>query len=107
MANLAQTVVQRVTEDFTGQIVVLKDADSLGVRVATAASLADLAAKVNSELQRNLLSNIGGEGPRASSAVWTPAVDDDLGVANATLHGTLALGLNGTIVHISTSVEVS
>ena len=39
------------------------------------------------------------------SIVRVPSLDD-LGVADATLHGTLALGLNGTIVHIATTVAV-
>ena len=106
VANVAQTVCQRTTERFAGQIIVLKPADGDGKRVATPESLNALAAKVNSDLSKNLLSNVGGEGQRASSAVWTPATDDDLGVADATLHGTLALGLNGTIVHIATTVAV-
>lgn len=107
VVNLARTVVQRTTENFVGQTLILKAADALGRRFATAASLADLQAKVNAELQTNLLSNIGGEGQRASSAVWTAATDDDMGIADATLNGTLDLGLNGTIVHVATVVEVS
>lgn len=106
IANLAQTVCQAQTEQFAGQVLVLQAADETGKRVAKPASLAVLAAKVNEELRRNLLENIGGEGQRASSCVWTPATDDDLGVANATLHGTCALNLNGTLVHISTVVGV-
>ena len=107
VARLAQTVTQRITENFAGATLVLNPPDTFGVRTATTASLSSLAAKVNSELQRNILSNIGGEGQRASIAKWTPATDDDMGVANATLHGTLDLELNGTIVHIATTVEVS
>lgn len=107
VTNVAQTVVQRVTENFAGATLVLNEADVDGKKTATTASLGIFAAKVNSELKRNLLSDIGGEGPRASSAKWTPATDDDLGVADATLHGTLALNLKGTIVHIATAVAVS
>jgi len=107
VASLAQTVCQRATENFAGATIVLLPPDTNGRRFATQASLADLAAKVNRDLQNNLLINRGDGNPRASSAVWTPATNDDLGVANATLHGTLALGLNGTIVHIATTVEVS
>lgn len=102
VTNVAQTVVQRVTENFAGATLVL-NADG----TATTASLAIFAAKVNSELKRNLLTDIGGEGPRASSAKWTPATNDDLSVADATLHGTLDLNLKGTIVHIATAVAVS
>jgi hypothetical protein len=106
ISSLAQTVCQTVTEGFAGMVLVLKPADANGKRVATPKSIAILEAKVNSELQRNLLSNVGGEGQRASVATWTAATDDDLGVANATLHGTLDLQLNGTLVHISTTVGV-
>lgn len=104
--NLARTVAQRTTENFAGQTLVLKSPDTLGRRFATAASLKDLEAKVNRELQTNLLSNIGGEGQRASAAKWTAATDDDFGIADATLNGTLTLELNGTIVTIQTVVEV-
>lgn len=106
VVNLARTVVQRTTENFAGQTLVLKSPDTLGRRYATAASLKDLEAKVNRELQTNLLSNIGGEGQRASAAKWTAATDDDFGIADATLNGTLSLELNGTIVTIATNVEV-
>lgn len=106
VASLAQTVCQRTTEGFAGATLVLKPPAVGGQRYATAASLADLAAKVNAELQTNLLSNIGGEGQRASAAKWSPATDDDFGIADATLHGSLALELNGTIVHIATVVGV-
>ncbi len=102
VASLAQTVVQRTTERFVGQTLVLNTDGT-----ATTSALADLEAKVNSELQTNLLSDVGGEGQRASRASWTAATDDDLSVAEATLNGTLALNLNGTIVHIATVVEVS
>ncbi len=102
VANLAQTVVQRTTENFIGVTLKLNSDGT-----ATAKSLADLKAKVDSELQRNLLSNVGGDGPRASSAEWIPATDDDFGVAEATLHGVAELKLNGTIVHVVTVVEVT
>ena len=65
IANLAQTICQKVTEGFAGQVLVLNAADVNGKRTAKPASLAVLAAKVNEELRRNLLENVGGEGPRA------------------------------------------
>ena len=106
VANVAQTVCQRATEDFVGQVLVLNPPDSGGVRTATKRALTILEAKVNAELQRNLLANLQGDGPRASSAKWTAATDDDLGVVGATLNGTLELNLNGTIFQIATIVEV-
>lgn len=106
IANLFQTVVQATTENFAGQTLVLEPADNTGKRVATTTSLKDFEDKVNGELSRYLLGNLGGEGPRASVAYWTAATDDDLGGSDATLHGIGTLELNGTIVHISTTVNV-
>jgi hypothetical protein len=102
VANVSQTVCQRTTEQFVGQSLVLNSDGT-----AKSSSLADLEAKVNGELTRNLLANLKGEGPRASSARWIAATDDDLSVAEATLNGTNELGLKGTIHTIATSVEVS
>ena len=106
VSNLAQTICQATTEKFAGKTLVLEPADNAGKRVATDASLKAFQEKVNAELERYLLSNIGGEGPRASVARWTAAVDDDLGIADATLHGSLDLQVNGTLVHVSTVVKV-
>lgn len=106
VASLAQTVVQQTTENFAGQTIVLEPADETGKRVATTASLREFEGKVNSELIRYLLSNIGGDGPRASVAKWVAATDDDLGIVDAVLNGTLTLELNGTITHIATAVAV-
>ncbi len=106
VANLAQTVNQRTTESFAGQTLVLEPADDAGKRVATSTSLKLFENKVNGELARELLSNKGGDGQRASKAIWTAATDDDLGVTDAILHGDLELELNGTIVHIATALRV-
>jgi hypothetical protein len=102
VSSLVQTVVQRETENFVGTTLVLNDDGT-----ATTASLRVLEAKVDAALLRNRAPNFAGENPRWSSARWTAATDDDLSVAEATLHGTCALNLNGTIVHVTTSVEVS
>lgn len=102
VANVAQTVCQTVTERFAGKTLVLKTDGT-----ATPSSLADLKAKVDAELQRNLLSNIGGAGQRASAAAYTPRTDDDLRGETATLNGDCALNLKGTVVHIATTVGVS
>ena len=106
IATRAQTVNQRTTENFAGQTLVLEPADDAGKRVATSTSLKLFESKVNGELARELLSNKGGDGQRASVAEWTAAVDDDLGVVDAILHGDLELELNGTIVHIATALRV-
>lgn len=102
VASLVQTVVQRETENFVGATLVLKSDGT-----AATASLRVLEARVNSALQNNRAPNFAGENPRWSSAIWTAATDDNLSIAGATLNGTCVLNLNGTIVHVATSVEVS
>jgi len=106
VANLCQTIVQRVTENFAGATLILQEPEETGEKYATPESLAAFEGKVDDELARYLLSNIGGAGPRCSSVKWNAATDDDLGIADATLHGTCELNLKGTIVHISTTVAV-
>ncbi len=105
-ANVMQTVVQAVTETWIGETMQLQPANELGQRFATEASLNDLEQAVNDEVAKNMLTNIGGEGPRASVARWAARRDDDLGVPDATIHGVGTLELNGTIVHVSTSIGV-
>lgn len=107
VANTAQTICQMVTENFAGATLVLQAADESGKRYATTQSLKEFESKVNEELSSQMLSSAGGEGPMCSSVRWAAATDDDLGAADATLHGTCALDFNGTIVHIATTVKVS
>jgi hypothetical protein len=101
VANVACTVNQQVTEDAIGQVLRLNSDGT-----ATADSLQQIQEQVNSALDRALLQDLFGEGPRASGAYWEPATDDILNVVGATLNGTLTLTLNGTIEHIATSVAV-
>ncbi len=106
VTNLARTVVQRATENFAGRTPSLKRPDALGRRYISAAARVDFEAEVDRDLQTNILSNIGGEGQRASYAKWSMATDDDLGVPDAPVNGVLDLELNGTIVRINTNVQV-
>ena len=101
VANLASTVVQAETENQIGQVLQL-NSDGTG----TKASLSIIEQRVNTQLQINLLQQFS-EGPRASSAVWSASKTDILNVPGATLNGTLALNLNGTIEKIATSVNVT
>lgn len=101
VANLACTVVQTETENAIGQVLELNP-DGTG----TDASLALIEDRVNTELQVNLLQQFQ-EGPRASSAVWSASRTDILSPAGATLDGTLALELDGTLENITTTVAVS
>jgi hypothetical protein len=105
VANLAMTVVQRVTESFIGKTPVLNAPNSEGKRTLTKLERTKLETRVNGELQRNLLAPVNGK-QRASLAKWTAATDDDLGVANATLNGVAEINVNGTIVKVNTIVKV-
>jgi hypothetical protein len=98
--NLAQTTVQRATENLIGASVPLNEDGT-----ATSDALKSIAARVNRELQRTVLVNIG-EGVRASKCVWTPSSDDILSGTEALLTGTLELNLNGTIHSVATTIKV-
>lgn len=98
--NVACNTVQTATENVIGRTLILNSDGT-----ATKGSLAVIAAEVNNALDIALLKS-NGEGPRASSAVWTPDPSDLYNVAEPVMHGTLALLLNGTVHSIQTSVRV-
>ncbi len=103
VANLACTVVQQATENVVGKVLQLNDDGT-----ATSAALARIEESINTDLEQSLLvEKVIGEGPRASKAVWRASTDDVLNVVDATLTGVLDLRVNGTIVHVETSVKVS
>lgn len=101
VADLACGVVQAATENAIGTVLALNTNGT-----ATTASLSLLAQRVNKQLAINLLQNFS-EGPRASSAIWTPSTTDILNTPGATLNGNLALVLDGTLEQIATTVTVS
>jgi hypothetical protein len=100
VANVAQTVAQTEAENAIGQVLQLNSDGT-----ATTESLNKIKERVNSALQKNLLQDTG-EGPRASSATWTPAADDVLNVPGALLNAVLELNLNGTLEKIATTVRI-
>jgi hypothetical protein len=100
VANLACTVAQAETENAIGQVLQLNP-DGTG----TDASLGKIAERVNSALQINLL-QAKSEGPRASSATWSPSKTDVLSVPGAALTGVLDLRINGTLEQIKTTVRI-
>jgi len=100
VANVAQTVAQTEAENAIGQVLQLNSDGT-----ATTESLNKIKERVNSALQNNLLQDTG-EGPRASSATWTPAADDVLNVPGALLNAVLELNLNGTLEKIATTVRI-
>jgi hypothetical protein len=100
VADLACTVVQAETENAIGQVLQLNK-DGTG----SAASLGLIEQRVNRALQTNILQRFA-EGPRATSAVWSASKTDVLNVPSATLNGTLALELNGTLEKIDTKVNI-
>lgn len=100
VVNLACTTVQLATENVIGRSLTL-NADGTATREA----LNTIATEVNAALGLALLTS-RGEGPRASSATWTPSSTDVLNVAEAVLTGVLELNLNGTIHSVDTRVRV-
>jgi hypothetical protein len=72
---------------------------------ATKGALAVIAAEVNAALELELLTS-RGEGPRASSAVWTPNPADVYNVPEPLMTGTLVLLLNGTVHSVTTTVRI-
>jgi hypothetical protein len=103
VANLGCTIVQKATENVVGKVLQLNDDGT-----ATSAALQIIEEAVNTDLEQALLREfVPGEGPRASKAVWRASTDDNLGVVDATLTGTLDLQLQGTVVHVATVVKIS
>src|SRR5690606_10952061 len=98
--NAACNTVQIATENVVGRTLQLNTDGT-----ATRESLNVIQGEVNAQLDIALLSS-RGEGPRASSAVWTPASDDLYNIAEPTLNGVLTLLLNGTIHSVATRVRV-
>jgi hypothetical protein len=101
VTNLASTICQSATEAAIGQTLVL-NSDGTG----TNDSLSRIEKQVNKALQVGLLQQFA-EGPRCSNAVWSASRTDILSTVGATLNGTLALNINGTIESIATQANVS
>jgi hypothetical protein len=99
--NAACNTVQIATENVVGRTLQL---NSNGT--ATQESLNVIQGEVNAQLDIALLSS-RGEGPRASSAVWSPASDDDYSVSEPLMNGVLTLVLNGTVHSVATRVRVN
>jgi hypothetical protein len=98
--NHAVNTVRTATENVIGRSLILNSDGT-----ATRDSLAVIAAEVNAQLELELLSS-RGEGPRASSAVWTPNPADVYNVPESLMTGTLDLVLNGTVHSVSTQVRI-
>jgi hypothetical protein len=96
----ACNTVQIATENVIGRTLQLNSDGT-----ATKESLNVIQGEVNAALDIALLSS-RGEGPRASSAVWTPASDDLYNVAEPLMNGVLTLLLNGTVHSVATRVRV-
>ena len=101
VTNLAQQICQAATENVVGRSLVLNPDGT-----ATTDSLQTMQSEVQSALDLALLKNTRGQGPRASSATWTPSTDDVLNVVDAVLTGVLLLNLNGTIVTVNTTLKI-
>lgn len=102
VTNLAQTIVQRSTENVAiGQTLILNPDGT-----ATSDSLKSIEAPVNSALKNQLLTNLLGEGQRASGAVWTADPSTVYNVAEPIMVGTLNLLLNGTVHSVVTTIKI-
>jgi hypothetical protein len=98
--NTVCNTVQLATENAIGRSVPL-NADG----TATSDFLKVLAAEVNAALELEILQS-RGEGPRASSCVWTPNAADIYNVPEPTTNGTVRLVLNGITHTFATRVQV-
>jgi hypothetical protein len=98
--NAGCNTVQLATENVIGRTLQLNSDGT-----ATKESLNVIQGEVNAQLDLALLSS-RGEGPRASSAVWTPASDDVYNVPEPLMNGVLTLLLNGTVHSVATRVRV-
>jgi hypothetical protein len=98
--NDACNTVQVATENVIGRTLILNTDGT-----ATKGALAVIAAEVNAALELELLTS-RGEGPRASSAVWTPNPADIYNVPEPLMTGTLVLVLNGTVHSVTTTVRI-
>jgi hypothetical protein len=101
VVNVACTTVQLNGELAIGESLVLNDDGT-----ATEDSLSSIENRINTALERSLLANLRGEGPRASLAVYTASREDVFNVPNAVLNGVTRLNLRGTIHDVETPVRV-
>ncbi len=102
VTNLACSTVQQATEEAAiGVSLILNDDGT-----ATSDSLALVTGQVNTALSQALLTDTKNEGPRASSAVWSPDADVLFNVQDATMLGVTELNLRGTVVRVNTVVRV-
>lgn len=98
--NAGCNTVQLATENVIGRTLRLNSDGT-----ATKESLNVIQGEVNAALDLSLLAS-RGEGPRCSSAVWTPASDDVYNVPEPLMNGVLSLLLNGTVHSVATRVRV-
>jgi hypothetical protein len=98
--NAACNTVQTATENVVGRTLKLNSDGT-----ATTEALNVIQGEVNAQLSLALLSS-RGEGPRCSSAVWTPSPSDVYNVPEPLMNGVLTLLLNGTVHSVATRVRV-
>lgn len=101
VVNLTCNVAQFAVENTIGRSLTLNDDGT-----ATKDSLAVIAAEVTAQLENALLTS-RGEGPRASSVVYVPDPADLYNVPEPLSHGTVRLGINGTIHSVDVAVRVN
>lgn len=98
--NAAMNVAQLASENAIGRSLILNQDGT-----ASKESLAVIAAEVNAA-EDNAMRTSRGEGPRLSSAVWTPDPADIYTVPEPVMHATLRLLINGTVHSVETVTRV-
>ncbi len=102
VVNLVQQLTQTATEDAL--IGVTLDLNDDGT--ATDADRGIIETRVNAAYELDVLANKKNEGKRASSCKWTMNTTDILNVPDATVTGVTELQLGGTVLKVSTVVNI-
>jgi hypothetical protein len=107
VGNLARTVVQAVTENFTGGVYDTRTTNE--GKFLTGGAKNELKAQVDQGLTNALLgTSRGGQGPRVEKATWTAGNDNlDPTAGTPTITGVCELAVRGTVWQVDTVVRIS
>jgi hypothetical protein len=102
VVNLVQAICQVEGENVVGATLELND-DLTATETSLRAFAED---PINARLERELLTNLRGEGKRASAVRWTASREDKYNQAENTMHGTASVTLGGIVFNVDTSVVI-
>ncbi len=108
VGNVARTVVQAITENFTGGVYDTKTTPD--GKFLTTKAISQLEERVDKGLRDNLLGvTRRGLGPRVERAKWTASRDDNLDPSAGTpkITGTCELVVRGLVFRVETTVRIS